>query len=96
MLFNFTVSSTKELLKIGDKVCVRSFLNNVMFSRAIIVNNISNEYLVFYLDYGNEELVSSDDIFKLSEELGKVCYILHVINLISVLLRTIRHFYRCN
>jgi len=78
MYFNFTVSSTKELFKIGDKVCVRSFLNNVMFSRAIIVNNIGNEYLVFYLDYGNEELVSSDDIFKLSGELEKVHYILNV------------------
>lgn len=46
-----------------------------MYSRAIITNEIGNEYTVFYVDYGNEELVSSDDIFKLPEELGKVCYI---------------------
>lgn len=46
-----------------------------MYSRAIITNKIDNEYAVFYFDYGNEELVSSDDIFKLSEELEKVRYI---------------------
>ncbi|XP_026818102.1 uncharacterized protein LOC113557019 isoform X2 [Rhopalosiphum maidis] len=61
----------KENLKIGDKVCVQSLLNVVMHSRAIIIDIIDNKYNVFYLDYGNTELVSDEDIMALPEELEK-------------------------
>jgi len=43
-----------------------------MHSRAIIIDIIDNEYNVFYLDYGNTELVSAEDIMALPEELEKV------------------------
>lgn len=43
-----------------------------MFSRASIINKIGNAYNVFYMDYGNTECVSSDDVFELPEELKKV------------------------
>ncbi|XP_022168298.1 uncharacterized protein LOC111032328 isoform X2 [Myzus persicae] len=61
----------KEMLKIGDKVCVKSLLNVVMHSRAQITNIIDNEYNVFYLDYGNTEIVNAEDIMDLPKELEK-------------------------
>lgn len=72
--FNFTASndSVDKLLSIGDKVCINSSLNNVMFSRAQIIDRIGNQYSVFNLDSGSKELVDSDDIFKLAKEFEKV------------------------
>uniref|UniRef100_A0A2H8TQY2 Tudor domain-containing protein 1 n=2 Tax=Melanaphis sacchari TaxID=742174 RepID=A0A2H8TQY2_9HEMI len=62
----------KENLKVGDKVCVEnSLLNLVMYSRALIIDIIDNEYNVFYLDYGNTELVNVEDIIDLPKELEK-------------------------
>lgn len=63
------------MLKVGDKVCVKSILNMVMYCRAFIISKSGNEYNVFYLDYGNTELVSANDIFELPIELEKVSYV---------------------
>lgn len=60
------------MLKIGDKVCVKSLLNVVMHSRACITDIIDSEYNVFYLDYGNTEIVNAEDIMDLPKELEKV------------------------
>lgn len=65
----------KELVCAGDKVCVNTTLNQVMHCRALVLEKIGNEYNVFNVDYGNKELVKSNDIFELPEELGKVCLI---------------------
>lgn len=46
-----------------------------MYCRAQIKDKINNEYKVFYIDYGNEELVCDEDIFELPKELEKVCFI---------------------
>lgn len=46
-----------------------------MYSRARIIDKNDNEYNVFYLDYGNNELVASEDIFELPRDLEKVCVI---------------------
>lgn len=67
-----TTYCTNKLLNIGDKVCVQSTLNSVMFCRALITNKFNDEYNVFYVDYGNSELVTSEDIFELSQELQEV------------------------
>lgn len=76
---NYTARTTNftnnKLLNIGDKVCVQSTLNSVMFCRALITNKFNDEYNVFYVDYGNTELVVSEDIFELSQELQEVCFI---------------------
>lgn len=68
---NANNNNPKEILKIGDKVCVKSLLNVVMHSRALITDIIDNEYKVFYLDYGNTEIVNAEDIMNLSKELEK-------------------------
>jgi len=60
------------MLKIGDKVCVKSLLNMIMYSRACITEIIDTEYNVFYLDYGNTEIVNAEDIMDLPKELEKV------------------------
>lgn len=63
------------LLNIGDKVCIISMVNPIMYCRAQIIDKINNEkYKVFCVDFGTEELVSLDDIFKLPKELEKVCF----------------------
>lgn len=67
-----TTYRTDKPLNIGDKVCVQSTLNSVMFCRALITNKFKDEYNVFYVDYGNTELVTSEDIFELSQELKEV------------------------
>lgn len=59
-------------MKIGDKVSVQSLINMVMYSRALIIDIIDNDYNVFYLDYGNTELVKAEDIMDLPKELEKV------------------------
>lgn len=59
-------------MKIGDKVCVKSLINVVMHSRALIIDIIDNDYNVFYLDYGNTELVNAEDIMDLPKEFEKV------------------------
>ncbi|KAE9524914.1 hypothetical protein AGLY_014964 [Aphis glycines] len=61
----------KKNLKIGDKVSVQSLINVVMYSRALIIDIIDNNYNVFYLDYGNTELVKAEDIMDLPKELEK-------------------------
>ncbi|KAL4141977.1 hypothetical protein QTP88_004511 [Uroleucon formosanum] len=68
---NANNNTPKEMLKIGDKVCVKSLLNVVMHSRACIMNIIDNEYYVFYLDYGNTEIVNAEDMMDLPKELEK-------------------------
>lgn len=64
--------STK-IFNIGDKVCVRSSLN-IMYCRALIINKNGNEYNVFHLDYGCNELVDIEDIYELSKEFEKVIH----------------------
>lgn len=51
-----------------------SELNPIIYCRAQIIDKINNEYKVFYVDYGNEELVSAEDILELSKELDKVWF----------------------
>lgn len=70
--FTASKNDNKRDLNIGDKVYVRSLLNMVMFSRATIIDKIDDKYKVFYIDYGNNELVNSDDIFELPDEFKKV------------------------
>jgi len=65
------------MLKIGDKVCVKSLLNVIMYCRACITNIIDNKYNVFYLDYGNTEIVNAEDIMDLPNELEKVFMSIH-------------------
>lgn len=72
MNFSANNNNTKEKLKVGDKVCVKSLLNLIMYSRAIIIDINDNLYKVFYLDYGNTEIVNSEDILDLPKELQKV------------------------
>uniref|UniRef100_A0A2S2R425 Tudor domain-containing protein n=2 Tax=Sipha flava TaxID=143950 RepID=A0A2S2R425_9HEMI len=67
--------SSNKLLNIGDKVCVISTLNPIMYCRAQIKDKINDEFRVFCIDYGNEELVCAEDIFELPKELEKVCFI---------------------
>jgi len=43
-----------------------------MHSRALIIEIIDNQYNVFYLDYGNTEIVNSEDIMDLPKDLEKV------------------------
>lgn len=43
-----------------------------MHSRALIIDIIDNDYNVFYVDYGNTELVNAEDIMDLPKELEKV------------------------
>jgi len=62
------------MLKIGDKVCVNSILNVIMYCRACITDIIDDKYSVFYLDYGNTEIVNAEDIMDLPKELEKVRY----------------------
>lgn len=51
-----------------------------MYSRARIIDKIDNEYNVFYLDYGNTEVVASEDIFELPNDLKEeVCVILYLL-----------------
>lgn len=45
----------------------------VLYSRALIIGKIGDKYKVFYVDYGNNELVDPVDIFELPEELAAVC-----------------------
>lgn len=59
-------------INIGDRVCVKSLINMVMYSRALVVDKIGNDFKVFYVDYGNTELVNIDDILELPNELEKV------------------------
>lgn len=49
-----------------------------MYSRAVILGKNGNRYNVFYLDYGNKEIVDYEEIFELPKELEKVSCI-HVI-----------------
>jgi hypothetical protein len=46
-----------------------------MYCRAQIKDKINDEFRVFCIDYGNEELVCAEDIFELPKELEKVCFI---------------------
>ncbi|XP_029347622.1 uncharacterized protein LOC100166817 isoform X3 [Acyrthosiphon pisum] len=69
--YRYANNTTKEMLKVGDKVCVNSLLNVIMYCRARITNIIDNKYNVFYLDYGNTEIVNAEDIMDLPKELEK-------------------------
>jgi len=69
---NVNNNHKKEQLNIGDKVCVKSSINMIMYSRARIVEILGDQYNVFYLDYGNTELVDSEDIFELPTEFEKI------------------------
>lgn len=45
-----------------------------MYCRAVIINKNGNEYNVFHLDYGSNELVNAEYIFELSREFSTVRY----------------------
>lgn len=45
-----------------------------MYSRAIVTDKIGEVYKVFYMDFGNTELVNIVDIYELPNELEKVYY----------------------
>lgn len=65
----------KETVNVGDKVCVHTTLNQVMYCRALVLDRTENECNVLNVDYGNKETVCLNDIFELPEEFEKVCLI---------------------
>lgn len=56
----------------GDVVKVYSTIHTALFRAKVLRNNKDGSYKVFYIDYGNMETVSSDDIYELADELKKV------------------------
>lgn len=60
------------MVNIGDKVCVRSSLDIFSYSRAIVIGKNGDEFSVFHLDYGMNELINIEDIFELPKEFEKV------------------------
>lgn len=56
-----------------------SVLNDTLYSRACIIDKFDNDQCnVFYMDYGNTELVDSTNIFELAEEFRKVVYLKYI------------------
>ncbi|XP_050525474.1 uncharacterized protein LOC126896591 isoform X2 [Daktulosphaira vitifoliae] len=62
---------SKATVDIGEKVCVMSFMNMGLYSRAIVLEKSNDGYYVKNIDYGNEECVNCDDIYELDEEFKK-------------------------
>lgn len=64
-------SQVKTNLAIGDLVKAKSFLFQE-FYRAEIKNIVDDKDIhIFYIDYGNTEVVQKQNIFELSEDLKK-------------------------
>jgi len=73
LIYFFLDRNTKINPAIGDIVKVFSNSFND-FYRAKILNINDNKFHVSYIDFGNTEFVSSNEIFELSDELKiKVC-----------------------
>lgn len=89
--FNFEGGNlcVKEMVNIGDKVCVNTQLNQVMYCRALVLEKFGNEYNVFNVDFGNKELVNSNDIFELPEEFEKVCIYIFI-DIFSIIYLTLK------
>lgn len=75
MIFTFLDREIKTKLAVGDFVKVYSpFFNDFYRAKIIDIIDNNNEFHVFFIDFGNTEIVRSSDIFKLSHELQtKVC-----------------------
>lgn len=56
---------------VGDIVKVLSPLFQGLYRAKIVEVKSSNSYEVFYIDFGNIEIVQSKDIFELSDNLKK-------------------------
>lgn len=46
----------------------------MVMSRAIVKDKIGEDYKVYYVDFGNTEIVNVDDIFELPKELEMKVY----------------------
>lgn len=66
----FLDRKTKTNPAIGDMVKVLSPSFEGFF-RAKIINIVENANLVFYIDFGNTEVVQSNYLFELSDDLNK-------------------------
>lgn len=64
--------TSKNYPVVGDVVKVLSPEFGCLYRAKILKHNRTGTYTVFYIDYGNTEIVSSDVIYELDEELLKV------------------------
>lgn len=59
--------NVKKNIKPGD--IIKAMFEGIMF-RAKILENVTNyDYLIFFIDYGNKEVVNVNEIYELPDEL---------------------------
>ncbi|XP_050441642.1 uncharacterized protein LOC126846351 isoform X4 [Adelges cooleyi] len=65
-------TDNEENIAINEKVCVSSSTIMYMYSRAVVLSKSGDKYYVRHIDYGIEEYVSSNDIYKLDDSFKKL------------------------